>query len=153
MANSDDATLIALLEAAYQAHDRLGALLDDIKNRVKKEPTAGQEAKKILDWCVKEWEKRWPGEKFVVNGAEDMAKLKRLLRQLHPREVCVRWRKYLDGGDRFVTEKKHPLGLFVKTVNQYGGGEPRVRGCEHAPACTSGAEHTQRQMAEMRAGR
>lgn len=148
---------IEILEK-IKAHDaKRGELLDELQAVLEAEPTAGQNAKRLLDYFVKNWERKYRPAKMVVNGAKDMGALKRLLGQLNVDEVAARIVAYFKGADKFVLDARHSLPVFISRINELSStpidGAQAVIGCTHEPPCHDDAEHTRKQMAERRAAR
>jgi uncharacterized protein YggU (UPF0235/DUF167 family) len=131
---------------------------DALEAAVHEQPTDGQLAKQLLDWFVAEWQKRHRGETYVVNGAKDMASLKRLLKQLSAREIAERMKLYLDSRDKFYVDARWSLALFCGSINKfmpksegaYALSSAAV-GCKHDPRCSSDAAHTARVVREAKA--
>lgn len=121
--------------------------------------TPGQDAKRALDWFCGAWQGRY-ATKYVVNGAKDMAMLKRVLKSMSVDELELRMKRFFESSDPFYVNAKHGLGVFVAAVNKFGASDGReeedlklvapVADCRHKPACKSDQEHTRRKMAEMR---
>ena len=133
--------------AATDAHLELQAILDT-------RPSESQNAKTFLDEFVTTWQKKYPGQKYVVNGAKDIGSIKRLLKSLTIGELRQRRTAFFTSTDPFFKDAHHPLGLFCGAINKLGGDRERddidapVIGCTHSPACTSDQQHTQRKIAE-----
>lgn len=139
-----------------EAHQTRGAeLLAELRALLEAEPTVGQNAKRILDYFVLNWERKFPTEKYVVNGAKDMSNLKRVLKTLPVEEVAARVRSYFRTSDRFIVEAKYTLPLFCSNINKLAGTNPStyVVGCVHTPRCGSEAQHTRKMLDEQRAPR
>jgi hypothetical protein len=137
------------------AHQAKGAeLLAELRALIEAEPTIGQNAKRILDYFVEHWKRKFPGEQYVVNGAKDMASLKRILKTLPVEEVAARVRSYFRQTERFIVEGKYSLPIFCASINKLTTGNPStyVVGCIHTPRCGSEQEHTRKQLDEVRAG-
>ena len=143
-----------LLAKLEDRHRRTGELLMDLRAVLEDDPTPGQEAKRVLDYFVKRWELKYPGKKMVVNGAKDMAILKRFLRQLPADDLAARVARYFQLSDRFVVDAKYSIPVFAARINELI--EPRrvqspfVLGCEHQPPCQDEVDHTRRLVDEER---
>jgi hypothetical protein len=147
-----DARLQTLLDQAFAQHQKLGETLDEIHQLINKQPTIGQYAKRCLDYFVKHWERRYRA-KLVINGAEDMAKFKRALKQISPEDVAARTRAYFQQEDTFVVEAKHSIGVFMSRLNELApanGTSNRPIGCNHQPPCPDDVAHTRLALHEQR---
>lgn len=144
------AELLAIVTAKYE---QLGDAIEELAAAVNREPTVGQEAKRVLDYFVVNWERKFPGEKYVVNGAKDMASLKRLLRTLTADQVAERVRGYFRLTDPFIANSRWSLPLFVASINKIttANSSTYVVGCSHTPRCTSEAQHTRIHLDQQRA--
>jgi hypothetical protein len=147
-------TLQSILEQMFATHNRMADLLDDFDAALSKEPTAGQNAKRLLEYFVRHWERRYRGQKMLVNGPKDMATFKRILRQLGVDEVAARIGRYFKGDDRQALNAKHSVGLFALRINELvpDVGDPSGPiGCTHTPPCTTDVQHTKRKLDEQKA--
>lgn len=130
-------------------------LAEEIQTLKDAGPTKGQNAKRLLDYFVVHWNRRYKGQKYVVKGAKDMGSLKLLLGQLDVDDVAARIARYFKTVDKIVIEGRHPLALFISGVNRYGSdtapdAPQAVVGCQHDPRCRTEADHTRRAMGEMK---
>jgi hypothetical protein len=141
-----------ILAQVTTQYEKLGDLIEELQAAVDREPTVGQEAKRCLDYFVANWERKYPGEKYVVNGAKDMASLKRLLRTLTPEQIAERVRGYFKLSDPFIANGRWSLPLFVSSINKISTSNPStyVIGCSHTPRCGSDAQHTQLHLQQQR---
>jgi hypothetical protein len=143
----------AIVEQLRAIVTRQEQLLADLDAVLAAEPTPGQNAKRLLDFFCKHWEKKF-NEKYIVNGAKDMKMLKRLLSQLQADEIARRIRVYFNTtDDEFFTSSRFALSVFVSSINRIGVAPdvPIDRfHCGHAPRCSSDAQHTRRILEEAR---
>lgn len=148
--------LIEAINKARKLHEQLGAALDELEQVANAKPTTGQQAKKLLDLFGALWRKRYPTQRFVVNGAKDVAMLKRLLGSLPEVDIAIRMDRFFRSTDPFFGEARHTLPLFIGSINKLAaeapaGTMPRtVIGCRHDPRCTTPQEHTRKQLDETR---
>lgn len=146
----------AELLAKLEAHQTKGAeLLAELRAVLDAEPTAGQNAKRILDYFAKNWEKKYRGQKFVLtNAPKYMGELKRICEQVVVDEVAARVKAYFSGEDKFVVDARHSLPVFISRFNELTStplvGAQAVIGCTHEPRCYDDAEHTRKQLADRR---
>lgn len=147
--------MVSRLRAGAQVLEDLAL---EVESLLEEHATPGQQAKEFLDW----WCARWAevhGARYVVNGAKDMALIKRALSKVPLADLERRAVRYLRDQDRYVRDAKRPLGLFITRVNRYAEHTATVDGdlpiapvdCRHDPPCGSDVEHTRRVMAEARA--
>lgn len=158
--------LETLLKQIRATQDKLAEQVDALEAALLGEATIGQEAKAALAHFKTAWEKRYRGERYVPNYASEIPACKRMLAGVTLEDLKARQLRYLHDADPFYVKAKHPLGLFEKHLNKYGtgqyhgaslaDGEADLFGpvdCGHTPRCRSDAEHTRKQMAELRHGR
>ena len=137
--------VIALLREARQTsatlHDRLLAAEQMLEGY---DPT--REAKA---WWEENWKAKYRSDYQWAFG-RDIASIKRLLKSLHLHDLKARMLAYLSSDDRFHVQNHHPFGVFVASINSFGGAikPPQVVGCLHQPPCRDDVEHTQRTMDE-----
>lgn len=133
-------TLTALVERLRAQQAKSYELLEEIQAVLATEATPGQLAKRALDRFVMLWRERYQAV-FVVNGAKDIAALKRVLRVVAPDDLDRRMVLYLRNEEPFVVQAHHSLAVFVATVNRYGmtriaGRQPAAEWhCAHSPRC------------------
>ncbi len=146
-----DTKISEILERLYETHNRTGELLDELRAIVAKEPTPGQEAKRLLDYFVKHWERKYRA-KMVVNGKKDMGALKQLLTKLTMDDIAARIVVFFKTDDRFFAESKHSIGAFISNVNKLAArpAQTWVVGCKHTPRCTNEAQCTALDVLESR---
>ncbi len=77
----------------------------------------------ITEWVTR-WELRYPGEKFVVKGAQHGANLKRLEKSLDRAELLLRMERYLSANDAWIVERRHDLDTFISQINKFGHIQP-----------------------------
>jgi hypothetical protein len=118
VAKTVNAKLIAALKKIQDHHDRGGVLIAELTAIINAEETPGQQAKRLLDFFCRHWERMFPREKYVVNGAKDMASLKRLLKTLEAEEIAARIRLYFQSTDKFIVESRWSLPVFIVTINR-----------------------------------
>lgn len=140
---------VAGLVEKFRAHQAKGyELLEAIKALLDSEASPGQLAKRALDHFATLWQNRYKG-KLIVNGARDMATLKRLLKQTAIDDLERRMALYFLDEDGFVRNAQHSLAVFSHNINAYGRAASRnveaaATDCRHEPRCTSDVEHTRR---------
>lgn len=153
----------ALLAAMRSSHQKLGEQIDALESLVHEDPSPGQLAKKALDYFVSQWQARYKTT-YMVNGAKDVAQLKRLFvgsSRLDADDYMRRVDAYLHGpmsNEPFWVQARHPMGLLLVSLNKLGCSaevqeitlSSPVSDCRHRPECRSDAEHTQRKLREMR---
>lgn len=145
-----DRLVKAMREIAIEAVD----CADELQAIMDAQPSRGQEAKKLLDHFVKYWERKHAGRKMVVNGAKDMASLKRVLRTLSAPDIAARIAAYFRCVDKFVVDADWSLPVFISRINSLsehdGVVAASVVGCTHTPRCATEVQHTRRSMDEMK---
>jgi hypothetical protein len=142
-----------------------GELLAELKAVEAGDVTRGRAAAALLRTFAAGWQRRY-GSKLAVNGAKDVAMLKRLLVNLEPADVEGRMAKYLADGDPFYARARHPLAMFVANANKFvpepvgrvlfEGEDPDAdlpRDCRHKPGCATSAQCTSRTLREMKGRR
>lgn len=135
-------------------HERGLALLATLEAKLEGSETLGEQMKRVNEAFTAAWRKRY-GRDYVYVGAKDATAVKRLLKALNVDEVIRRIPLYIANDDPFFTKVGHSLSMFASTINQHAGSTQEVGaelpfGCAHRPPCRSDAEHTRRQLAEMR---
>jgi len=151
--------LIEKLEKALAAHKKAGELLEDALAAAKQEPTTGNVAKDLVSRFVVLWGQRYKGQTYLPAWAKDIVQMRRVLKAATPEQIEAKMRAYLADQDSFVSNARHPLGLFVAGFNRYhvapAGGrmaEPEDDGffgaapadCRHTPRCATDVEHTKK---------
>lgn len=148
------------LRKAQAAHGKLGEALAGLDATLNEQPTIGQQAKALLDLFVSSWTQKYQGQRYVVTqGGRDMQALKRAIEPLGVDEVRRRLLAYLASPDPFYGNARHPLTLFIASINKFGRDVDTREAflisapsdCRHRPACVSDAMHTRRRMDERRA--
>jgi hypothetical protein len=131
-------------------HLKLGEKLAELRAILEAEPTPKQLAKRALDYFFAHWVRRFPNQKPVIDGAKDMQRFHRLIKQLGVDETAARIKRYFHRTDKFIVDAHYSLSVFFAKVNELLPEEsertvaPAPAGCSHTPRCTSDAQHTQR---------
>lgn len=94
------------------------------------------------------WAELWTAayhEPYVFAGAASAAQFRRLLKTIGVEELEARMRRYLENPDAFFVKNRHPLGVFVATINTHGAtrkpSRPALDACAHEPQCPSPWAH------------
>jgi hypothetical protein len=163
MAESPRAKLEALAKALRVTHAKLGEQLDTFDALLAGESTPAQTAKMLVGAFIAAWNARYRGATYVPDWVKDLACMKGLLKSgLTADEIQARIPRYLASQDTYVTQARHPLGLFKANINKFSGGERQddehflrapVVDCQHTPKCSSDQQHTSRKMSELRSSR
>lgn len=144
--------LRTLQAQTYELAEEMERLLDT-------NPTTGDLVRRLFEAWKVSWGGRYPGDQYAFAGAKDATNFKRLLKTFPPEEIERRMHAYLGDGDPFYTKGRHPLGLFVASINKHGTAQaapdlelsaPTIPGCRHVPRCTSDQTHTKRTQADIR---
>ena len=150
MANKEP-DVLAVLVKIEQQHAKLGEGLAEIRALLEAEPTPKQNAKRALDYFFAHWVRRFPNQKPVIDGAKDMQRFHRLIKQLGVEETAARVKRYFHRTDKFIVDAHYSLSVFFAKVNELLPEEsertsaaPAPAGCGHTPRCTSDAQHTAR---------
>lgn len=145
---------------------RVGALLAVQRELIEKLQAVNQEIDELLGGgvgigqklkeCYAAFNEAW-GSRYA-NGSrghyqfrfqEDTPSLKRFLKTFSVEELSRRFVAYIADADPFLVERRHPFGLFVRSINQYAPAvkEPEFGlvadsfQCEHSPRCRTRAIH------------
>lgn len=142
-----------LLPALREEHARLGTLIDELEACTGGNATIGEKLKDAERHFSQLWEERYHEPYAWVDIPKSRGQLKTLFRKLSPEIVNGRISKYLANNDPFFTDRKHPFGLFVATVNQHVVAHEqsllvRPTGCRHDPPCRDQVQHTKKKLAE-----
>lgn len=151
--------LIEKLEKALAANRKAAELLEDALAAAKQEPTHGNAAKDLVSRFVVLWGQRYRGQTYLPTWAKDIAQMRRLLKSLTIEQIEGRMRAFLADQDTFLSNARHPLGLFVAGINRYSANLPgngkmeredegflmtAPADCAHVPPCRTDVEHTKR---------
>lgn len=156
---SDRAKLEVLAKALRVTHAKLGEQLDTFEALLAGESTPAQDAKMLVGDFVAAWHAKYRGEHYVVDWVKDLASMKFLLKSgLTTEEVQGRLGRYLQTQDLYVSQARHPIGLFKANINKFGTTPAHDDGflraavvdCRHAPRCQSDQQHTKRRQDELR---
>lgn len=130
-------------ETVARAHDQLLAIEQLI---------AGTDpVREISDFWMGQWVAKYRVD-YQWSYAKDRANIKRLHKTLGLTDLKARIVAYLSSEEDFHVRNKHPFGVFVATVNSWGGRlKPRPVGCLHDEACPDDVVCTRKRMAEARA--
>ena len=148
--------ILALVETIEGRLRQVDADLADLRRLATAQPTTASEVRRLFEAFSAGWKRRY-GASYQFTGARDGAQFKRLLRSSTVVVLEAAIDHYLASDDRFLCENKHPLALFIGTVNRWtvvGDAydvEGRPVGCRHSPTCRTDAEHTRKMIAERRA--
>lgn len=134
----------------------LEEMAQDIEAALNATATPGQQAKQFLDHFCAAWSAKYRS-KYSVNGAKDMAQIKRVLKTVAFDDLKARSTQFLASTDRFYSEAHHPLPMFLAAVNKFTAQVPDEQflqsapiGCKHDPPCRNDADHTRRRLQESR---
>jgi hypothetical protein len=148
------AEILALLQQLRQQQAKTYEITEQILKLAGGGPGTPNQTKAALARFGELWSARYRGEKYAFTWAKDGGQVKRLLKTFAFEDLTARMARYLENTDPFVTSRRHPLQIFIATVNTYGRAQARepIVGCQHQPPCGTETEHTARRMAEMRGG-
>jgi len=143
--------ILAVLVKIEQQHVKLGEGLAEIRALLEAEPTPKQLANRALQYFFNHWVRKFPNQKPVIDGAKDMGRFLRLIKQLGAEETAARVKRYFHRDDKFIVDAHYSLSVFFAKVNELLPDESDARnvapppaGCAHTPRCTSDAQHTVR---------
>lgn len=146
--------VVAALAKIRKAWEGLGEALDEADALLKGDITPAQQTKAVLTAWAAKWTAAHRGEHYVINWPKDTAIFKRLMKSIETVDLLERVDAYLAERDPFVTEKRHPLGLFAANVNKYAGRGARPddddvlsappADCRHVPRCRTDVQCTRR---------
>lgn len=119
--------------------------------------------KDVLTFFDERWMQAYRSQEHYKFIDADAGNVKRLLKTLDVNTLQRRIARYLNDGDRWLVEQKHPMNIFVKRVNSYGEmlraqpvfkidpeNTPAPSDCAHRPMCSTAFEHTEKMIAEMK---
>lgn len=156
---ANEKKLMALVSAAVVTHEKLRVQLEEIVAVLNAEPSIGAQAKDLVGWFVQAWGQKYRGQTYVPTWGKDIASMKRLLKALTTVEIETAITRFLKSPDPFYANARHPLALFVGSVNKFTGNDALddetflqapVVDCRHTPKCKSDQEHTRRRQADLR---
>ncbi|HMJ04538.1 MAG TPA: hypothetical protein VK506_16470 [Conexibacter sp.] len=131
-------------------------LLEQIEAELKGSPSLNTVAGEVLNVFGEQWRGRYRTP-YLFAKSKEIPAVKRLMKTLGRKELEARIVKYLQDGDRFLIENRHPFGLFESRVNRYAttttddftlAAPPSD--CRHSPRCTSDQQHTALVQRELR---
>lgn len=126
-------------EAVARAHDHLLAMEQLLEG--------SDPVREVCDFWQQHWGAKYRSD-YLWSYAKDKAQIKRLLKNMGLADLKARIVAYLSSEEDFPVRHKHPFGVFVSTINSYGGKiKPRPFGCRHDPPCADDVEHTRRRQA------
>lgn len=151
--------IASAFERISDLYRRLGQEIESLDAML----NAGESDGKMANRLIKRFMVLWQGEyhePYVPNWSKDTAQLKRVLRQLEPEEIEGRMRVFLSSKEPFYVSSRHPLPMFVASINKFvvrkdddvmflAAPPPD---CRHRPQCRTDEEHTRRVNREMRDG-
>lgn len=137
-------TLIKLVAAMKEEHEKLGAVIQEFDAILEGRQTIGEKIKELEGAYGVLWSARYGGAPYVWNYAKDRAQLKRLLRSLDVLELGARMASYLANADQFYVKSRHSFNVFVASVNSHAGAAPVV------DAIADDVAETKRRMQELR---
>lgn len=152
-------TVEAQLERAKKLAAELLAQLDVLDGAIRGEKTPGQNINRLFKSWGELWTARYHSAYVTTNRAKVAAQCKKLLGSLTVEDIEARMAQYLASNDRFYTQAKHSLDLFLVSINKFSGSGPSdddgfmaapPPDCRHTPACKTDAEHTQRRARDLR---
>lgn len=163
----DDKQAAKLADLVLKARDqwrKLGDALDDLEAIAAGTPTRATEAKRLVVAFAAKWKRAYRGESYVIDFAKDIGATRALLTRGHEAaEIERRQDRFLACRELWLTEKRHPYGMFISTINRWGQASAApsqddfltvpAADCRHRPACRSQQEHDDKRRAELRAGR
>jgi hypothetical protein len=130
-----------------KSHQAAGAvLLEEIESLLASNATVKDHVKRLFACWAEHWHQQYR-EPYVFAGARDTAQFKRLLKAIDVDELEARMKHYLGNPDPFFSKNRHPLGIFVSTINAHGKAAPKrsivsTRAvCDHEPRCPSTWAH------------
>jgi molybdopterin converting factor small subunit len=129
-------------------------VIEELRALLAEEPSETQYANRLLAYFCEQYEKRHAKKYVVANGAKAVQQLRRLLKQIPPREIAGRMQRFLVSKDPFYVDAKHDLHVFIAAVNKFSSapllpeGAAPARGCKHEPPCVTDEQHTKRSIAE-----
>lgn len=119
-----DVRIAAVQRRLRELANELLELADEVALASGEAPSAGQEAKRLLDLYVSLWHQRYKGRRYVVhNGGKLINLLKALLRSTKPGDLEGRMARFLDSADPFYVQARHPLEMFCAAVNKFAAVE------------------------------
>jgi len=146
----------ALLKRIAANLAKAGEDLGALEALLNEQATPGQLAKRAIDNFGALWVRRYRQVHVIANWPAAMAAMKRLLKDMPLDELNARAARYLESRDPFYAEARHPLMMFVSTINKWGA-TPRAEldfsgpsDCQHDPRCLTDAAHTMRRQSELR---
>lgn len=156
-------TLVKLLAAAKDLHDKQGELLAEIDALLGGKPGIGTKIKTFQTGYDAAWCSRYaPGQhgRYIWRATIDVPNIKRLLKSLEVEDLIERAQRYVRSNDDFHVRGRHNFGLFVSSINAWARSsdapagdfelQRQVADCKHDPPCTTDQEHTRRRAREMR---
>ena len=100
------------------------------------------------------WECRYHHD-YVFAWKTDAPMLKALLQKFADADLHARATAYLENGEAFYVQQRHPFRLFGSKINCFvptssASAAPRPTDCDHRPPCQTVVEHTKRMVGDMK---
>lgn len=111
-------------------------------------------SERVLDAYRAHWSRVYRSESSLLFSHHDSLALLQQFDAVGEAKVLAALAGYFGKSEKYLTDAKHPFGVFIKNPMKYLAGDASVSqrpfGCRHQPACADNADHTAKASAERR---